>query len=380
MKIEQRNGGFSLGIVDTNSIKKILILAGGTGGHVIPALSVAEHFQGQGVAVHWMGTASGLEALLVPAAKIPITFIDIQGLRGHSWRRWLKAPGLIGRAIWQSIQILREQKPDVVLSMGGYVAGPGAVAAWLLGIPLLLHEQNAIEGWTNRLLSRFAKRIMVAFPALFEGQKNKVVYTGNPVRREILNVRAPAERWADRTSSTFNIVVLGGSLGAAILNETVPQALALFSLERRPLVWHQTGKRHLETTHQQYMQCGVTARVDDFIHDMSQPYQWADVIICRSGALTIAEIAAVGVPAILIPFPQAIGDHQTANARFLAESHAAILLPQTECTPMRLYEILSELMTHPAQRLEMANRCRQLAKPKATVQVAEQCIEVGCGA
>lgn len=365
--------------MDATDVKKVLIIAGGTGGHVMPALSVAQYLQTQGIAVHWIGTQSGIESQLVTAAHIPLSYIDVQGLRGHKLRRWLTAPWQISKAIIQSCKIMLTQKPDVVLSMGGYVSGPGAIAAWLLRIPFILHEQNAVEGWTNRLLSHFAKRIMVAFPQTFQDKQKKVVYTGNPVRADILSVLPPSKRLHDRPSSSLRVLVLGGSLGAAALNETVPKALALFPQNSRPEVWHQTGKNHLAKTQAFYDQCGVQGIVTDFIAKMSEAYEWADVIICRSGALTVAEIAAVGVPSILIPFPHAIGDHQTYNARFLSDEKAAILLPQSELNEQVLHDLLKDLIDSPKKRLEMANMCREFAKPQATAMVALQCVEVGCG-
>lgn len=365
--------------MDVTDVKKVLIIAGGTGGHVMPALSVAEYLKIQGIAVHWIGTQSGIESQLVTAAQIPLSYIDIQGLRGHTLRRWLMAPYQITKAIIQSCKIMLAQKPDVVLSMGGYVSGPGAIAAWSLRIPFILHEQNAVEGWTNRLLSHFAKRIMVAFPQTFQDKQKKVMYTGNPVRADILNVLPPSARLQDRPPSSFRVLVLGGSLGAFVLNETVPKTLALFPQNKRPEIWHQTGKHHLAKTQALYDQCGVKGIVTDFISQMSKAYEWADVIICRSGALTVAEIAAVGVPSILIPFPYAIGDHQTVNARFLSDENAAILLPQSELNAQCLHDLLNDLIDSPKKRLEMANRCREFAKPHATAMVALQCVEVGCG-
>lgn len=361
-------------------IKKVLIIAGGTGGHVMPALSVAQYLRTQGIAVHWIGTHTGIEASLVTDAYFPISYIDIKGLRGHTWRRWLIAPWQISKAIIQASKIMLNEKPDVVLSMGGYVSGPGAIAAWILRIPFILHEQNAVEGWTNRLLSHFAKRIMVAFPNTFDDKKKKVVYTGNPVRADILNLLPPDVRLSDRHLSPLRILVLGGSLGATALNETVPRAIALFPDTKRPEIWHQTGKNHLAKTEAIYDQCGVKSEITDFIPDMSKAYEWADLIICRSGALTVSEIAAVGIPSILIPFPHAIGDHQTVNARFLSDENAAILLPQPELNDRALHDVLNDLINSPKKRMEMAKLCREFAKPQATAMVALQCMEVGGGA
>lgn len=360
-------------------IRKIFIIAGGTGGHVMPALSVAKAFISQGVKVHWIGTKQGIEAQLVPEAGIPITYIDIYGLRGHRWQRWLQAPWQILKAMWQAMKVIRREKPDVMLCMGGYVAGPSALAAWILRVPIVLHEQNAVEGWTNQLLSHFATKIMVAFPQAFRHKKNKVIYTGNPIRESILSLPAPDIRWNASEPRNWRVLVLGGSLGASVLNETVPKAIALFLKAHRPDIWHQTGKQHLAKTRAIYESYGVEAYVVDFISDISTAYAWADVIICRSGALTVAEIAAVGVSSILIPFPQAIGDHQTYNARFLSDSSAAILLPQKQLNEKVLYEQLKSLMENPEKRLAMAKASREFANVDATMKVVKQCIEVGCG-
>jgi UDP-N-acetylglucosamine--N-acetylmuramyl-(pentapeptide) pyrophosphoryl-undecaprenol N-acetylglucosamine transferase len=257
--------------------------------------------------------------------------------------------------------------------MGGYAAGPGALAAWLLGRPLILHEQNAIAGWTNRVLSRFAKKIMVAFPEVFAELARKVVFTGNPVRQEILNLIREG-----KSEGKLNLLILGGSQGASILNQTVPQALALLPEEKRPHVWHQTGKNHLEATKANYLNSKIEAKVSDFIQDMAKAYAWADVVICRSGALTVAEIAAVGVASILIPFPYAVDDHQTFNAKYLSSQGGAFLLAQSSLSASSLSALLLDLIDNPVKRRVMAMACLQLAKPNATHDVAEHCLEVSC--
>lgn len=358
------------------SSKKIMMMAGGTGGHVMPALAVARYLQNEGNAIHWLGTHQGFEARLVPSYGFPISYINIQGLRRTNLLSWLLAPWRIGKAILQSMVVLLREKPHVVVSMGGYVAGPGALAAWLLRLPIVVHEQNAVAGWTNRHLSRFAKKIMVAFPHVFANKPKKVIYTGNPVRQEILSVPLPQERLGDKQE--VNVLILGGSQGAKILNETVPKALGSILENKRPQVWHQTGKHQLEATKAAYDALKVKATVSDFIEDMAKAYAWADIVICRSGALTVSELANVGVCSILIPFPFAVDDHQTYNAKYLSDVKAAFLLPQSELSEQSLKNLLEELINNPDKRLSVAMACKQLAKPHATQEVAKYCLEVCC--
>jgi UDP-N-acetylglucosamine--N-acetylmuramyl-(pentapeptide) pyrophosphoryl-undecaprenol N-acetylglucosamine transferase len=375
MKIAKREAGRIP--LDVQEIKKIMILAGGTGGHVMPALAVAEYLRENGNQIHWLGTEAGIEARLVPQAGIPISYIQIKGLRRTGLASWFLAPWRILRAVIQSLHILLKERPDVVLSMGGYVSGPGALAAWFLRKPLVLHEQNAISGFTNRILAKLAKRIMVAFPNVFSQLKQKVVQTGNPVRKDILTVAEPQVRFGQ--TDPVRILVLGGSQGAAILNEVVPQAIALLPKEKRPQVWHQTGKNHIEKTQENYAPLGIQVQVSDFIQDMAKAYAFADIVICRSGALTIAEISAVGLTSILIPFPYAVDDHQTFNAKYLSDQGAAILIAQSQLNAQTLANHLLTLIDNPAKRLEMAVACRKLAQPLATKIVAQQCLEVSCG-
>jgi len=357
---------------------KVTIIAGGTGGHVMPALAVARHLKQLGHQVHWLGTRAGIEARLVPQENIPLSFIDIQGLRGKKAYILLFAPFKILKAIVQSYRVLAKERPNAVLCMGGYVSGPGAIAAWVLRCPIVLHEQNAVAGWTNRVLANFASSIMVAFPNAFRGRKTtNIVETGNPVRQDILNVLPPVERLGSRQSQV-RVLILGGSQGATKLNEVIPKAFALLPVEQRPLVWHQTGKNNLEITKRAYEDCEVKAQVSDFIQDMKEAYSWADMVICRSGALTTAEICAVGLPSILIPFPFAVDDHQTFNAQHLSERGAALLIKQSALTPQDLSELLLDLIKHPEKRLAMAIASHALAKPLATTIVAEQCLEVSC--
>lgn len=352
---------------------RILIMAGGTGGHVFPALAVAQDLVVRGVEVHWLGTRAGMEAALVAKAGLPLEFVDVAGLRGNGLLGWLAAPVRLSRALWQALRILRRVRPAAVLGMGGFVTGPGGVAARLLGIPLLVHEQNAIAGLTNRLLARIAGTVMEAFPGTFA----QAVHTGNPVRREIAALPEPAARYQERTDR-LRLLIIGGSLGAMALNQTLPKALALLDPAMRPQVKHQTGQRNFETTQRGYASARVEAELLPFVDDMAAAYAWADLVVCRAGALTVSELAAAGVPALLVPFPYAVDDHQTHNAQFLVQARAGVLLPQESLTPENLAEALRDFCAEPADgraRLcAMAQAARGLARPDATRKVADLCL------
>lgn len=358
--------------------ERILIMAGGTGGHVFPALAIARYLQTQGVAVTWLGTRAGLEARVVPEAGIPIKYISVKGLRGKGLVGWALAPFKLVYALSQAIAVCREVKPNVVLGLGGFVTGPGGMAAWLLRKPLVIHEQNAIPGMTNRLLSRFAKRVLEAFPGSFPASA-KLTHTGNPVREDIAVLPEPQSRLAGR-SGPVRLLLIGGSLGAQALNETLPRALAAIPAAMRPEVWHQTGANKAESTESIYIELGVAAKVAPFIDDMAEAYNWADLVICRAGALTLAELCAVGLGSILVPYPHAVDDHQTHNATSLTKAGAAILIPQTELNAESLAGHLNELLQTERQALlKMAQAARQLAMPKATEVVAGICLEVAHG-
>ena len=353
----------------------VLIMAGGTGGHVFPALSVAEYLRAQGMTVSWLGTQRGVEAQLVPQAGFPIDYISIKGLRGKGWISWCLAPFKLCVALWQALWICRRRYPNIVLGMGGFVTGPGGVASWLLRRPLLIHEQNAKPGLTNRLLSKLATRIMEAFPGSFTS-KLAAIHTGNPVRDNIIKLPAPKERFAQH-QGTLRLLVVGGSLGAQILNQSVPAAIALLPLAQRPKVWHQTGAQKWDSGTQLYQQHNIDARVMPFIEDMAEAFNWADLVVCRAGALTVSEIATVGIGAIFIPYPYAVDDHQTYNAQYLVNAQAAKLIQQTELTPEYLAAVLTDLFAQGrAGLLEMAIRANTLAKPDATQKVAQLCYEV----
>lgn len=353
----------------TKKLQRVLIMAGGTGGHVFPGLAVARAFQEQGITVFWLGTTKGLESQLVPAQNIPLTLITIIGLRNKNWRELIKAPWYLLKALLQAMCAIHRLQPDLVLGMGGFVSGPGGLAAWLLRKPLVIHEQNAIAGLTNRLLAIFAKQIFEAFSGTFKPRYHAIC-TGNPVRAEICNISPAQSRFIDQP---LRILVIGGSLGAVKLNEVVPQALALLSKEVAVSVRHQSGQAHLMRTQEHYAKCGVAADVMPFINDMVAVYTWADVVICRAGALTIAELAAVGIASILIPFPQAVDDHQTHNAQVLVAAGGALLIQQQQLTANRLAEELKLFATDRVKISNMAQAARTLRKTDATLQVSTLC-------
>lgn len=354
---------------------KIMILAGGTGGHVYPALAVARELVDDGHDVVWMGTRKGLEARVVPEAGLPVRWLSVAGIRGKGWRSKLAAPFMLMRACWQAGRILWQVRPDVVLGMGGFVSGPGGLMAWLLGIPLILHEQNRAPGTTNRLLARRATRVLQAFPGSFPPRIGARC-VGNPLRREIATIKA--DRTEKPMTETLNVMVVGGSLGAKALNETVPAALAKVG---RPLaIRHQTGPVMRDETAARYAEAGVDADVVAYNEAMGETYGWADLVICRSGAMTVSELAAAGLPAILVPYPHAIDDHQTMNARFLVDAGAALLMPQTEMTVQHLAGILEDLTGAPERLTLMGRKGRKLARPEAAKTVARICLEHAMGA
>ncbi len=356
----------------------ILIMAGGTGGHVFPALALARLLRTRSFDVVWLGTRRGLEARVVPAESIPIEWLSVGGLRGKGFLTLLAAPFRLAQALVQALGVVRRHKPLVVVGMGGFVTGPGGVAAWLSGRPLLIHEQNAIAGFTNRCLSRVARVVLEAFPESF-GRDVKARAIGNPVRQDISAVPPPSVRFASR-NGPIRVLVIGGSQGATRLNAVVPFALA--RLRGQPGapgpidVRHQAGERWIEAARQTYASAGVRADVRPFIEDMAEAYAWADLVICRSGALTVSELAAVGIGAVLVPFPAAVDDHQTHNAQYLVSEGAAILIPDRELTAERLADELRQLCAGRGKLLAMAERARQLAKPHAAEELAASCIEL----
>jgi UDP-N-acetylglucosamine--N-acetylmuramyl-(pentapeptide) pyrophosphoryl-undecaprenol N-acetylglucosamine transferase len=348
-----------------------MVMAGGTGGHVFPALAVAQELRDRDITVTWLGTRRGIEAELVPENRFPIDYIDVEGLRGTGVVRLLKAPILLVRALWQAMGVIRKERPDAVLGLGGFASGPGGVAARLLGLPLVIHEQNAIAGTTNKLLAKIASRMLTAFPgALPRGE-----WVGNPVRKEIVALPAPQQRIA-QSGRPLRLLVLGGSLGALAINQQVPAALAMLEEAQRPEVRHQCGRKHSAETENAYKEAAVEASVEPFITDMAEAYGWADMVVCRAGALTISELAAAGVGALLIPYPHAIDDHQTRNAEWLVKQDAAALIQQTDLTTEKLASLLNEWLGDRKKLQFMAVNARQLAKAGVAESVADICMEV----
>jgi UDP-N-acetylglucosamine--N-acetylmuramyl-(pentapeptide) pyrophosphoryl-undecaprenol N-acetylglucosamine transferase len=368
-----------------SALPTVLIMAGGTGGHVFPALALARLLRTKSYEVVWLGTQRGLEARVVPKESIPIEWLSVGGIRGKGVVTALAAPFRLMRALVQALGIVRKHRPVVVVGLGGFVTGPGGVAAWLMRRPLMIHEQNAIAGFTNRCLSHLARRVLEAFPGSF-GRDVKSQVIGNPVRQDIIAVPPPAERFADR-SGALRILVIGGSQGATKLNAVVPYALAKLRMGAAGAsstgagslaidVRHQAGERWIESARQTYLEAGVRADVRPFIEDMAEAYGWADLVICRSGALTVSELAAVGVGAVLVPYPAAVDDHQTHNARILTNEGAAILMSDRELTAERLAAELEKLCAGRGKLLAMAERARLLAKPHAAEELAASCIEL----
>jgi UDP-N-acetylglucosamine--N-acetylmuramyl-(pentapeptide) pyrophosphoryl-undecaprenol N-acetylglucosamine transferase len=346
-----------------------MIMAGGTGGHVFPALAVADHLRALGWRVVWLGARTGMEATLVPKHGYEMAWVRFSGLRGKGLLAKLLLPLNLLVAFWQALRALQAQRPDVVLGMGGYIAFPGGMMAALLGRPLAVHEQNSIAGLANRVLAGVADQVLVAFPNALRN----ATFVGNPVREAIARIAPPAERFAER-HGPLRILVVGGSLGAAALNDIVPRGLAHLPAESRPVVTHQSGAKHVDELRANYARAGVAAAAVAFIDDMAQAYADADLVICRAGATTVAELAAAGVASILVPFPFAVDDHQTTNARYLADAGAGVLVQQRDLTPEALAEIVRGFSRE--RLLGMATKARALGKPDATRAVAAACMEL----
>jgi UDP-N-acetylglucosamine--N-acetylmuramyl-(pentapeptide) pyrophosphoryl-undecaprenol N-acetylglucosamine transferase len=344
-----------------------MIMAGGTGGHVFPAIAVADWLKARGWNIAWLVTEGGMENQLITGKGFATSVIRMKGVRGKGFLRKLAAPFQVLFACWQSMQALRQHQPDVVLGMGGFAAFPGGLMAWLLRKPLVIHEQNSVAGLTNYMLSFLAKRVLAAFPSAF-GEKGMLI--GNPVRADIAALSEPTQRLQGRNGA-LRLLVIGGSLGAQALNETIPQALAQLAPDIRPQVIHQAGAKHLEQLQANYLKANVDADTRAFIDDMAAMYDWCDIVICRAGALTIAELAAAGVASILVPFPHAVDDHQTGNARYLADSDAAILIAQNTLNAGDLAQVIANFTRE--KLLLMAQKARALGKPEATADVARIC-------
>ena len=352
----------------TMATRSVLVMAGGTGGHIFPGLAVAECLRNQGWTVAWMGNPTGMEYRLVPAKGFAFEGVKFSGLRGKGMLTKVLMPFRLARAMMQSWNILRRLKPSVVLGMGGYITFPGGLVSYLMGRPLVLHEANSVAGSANRVLARFATRVLTGFPkTLKEAQ-----WVGNPIRESFESLSDCRARYGKR-QGPLHLLIVGGSLGAAALNTVVPEALALLPADRRPNVLHQTGEQHLEVVTKTYQQLGVNAELKPFIEDMAAAYANADLVICRAGAMTVSEISAAGVAACFVPFPYAIDDHQTANARFLSDAKAAILIPQSQLDADSLANLVLGLRRE--DLAEMAIKAQALAKFHATKEVASICEE-----
>lgn len=375
-------------------IKKVLIMAGGTGGHIFPALSIARRLQAMGVIVEWLGTRKGMEASIIPQAQIPIHYISVSGLRGKSRLTILFSPFVIMLAILQSLAKLWSSKPCCVLGMGGFVTGPGGVAAWLLRKPLLIHEQNAIAGFSNQILSPLASVVMEGFVGAFKRKQElsrsaflkklispaKPIDVGNPLRQEVLDCPAPADRFGNRQDdSKIRLLVIGGSLGAMAINRFVAEFLKQYPQAEKLQVWHQCGKKNLDECRAYYAELGIVldqdVRAAGFIDDMDKAYAWADVVLCRAGASTVSEIAAVGLPAVFVPFPHAVDDHQTENAMILQRLGAAWVIQQSQLGPKTLGDIIDRFLADRSLVLKTAMLARQAARPEATMTAANYCLE-----
>ncbi|HET7267709.1 MAG TPA: undecaprenyldiphospho-muramoylpentapeptide beta-N-acetylglucosaminyltransferase [Oleiagrimonas sp.] len=354
--------------------RPVLVMAGGTGGHIFPGLAVADELRAQGVPVAWLGARGGMEATLVPAHGIDMHTVVVSGLRGKGLKARLLGPLMLVRAIVSALAVVRRVDPRSVLSMGGYAAGPGGVAAWLLRRPLLVHEQNRVPGVTNRALARMARKVLAGFADAFAAATH-AEWVGNPVRADIAALPVPAERFAGRAGAV-RVLVLGGSLGARALNQRVPEALERLDRAQRPQVWHQCGKRGESEAREAYRTHHVEARVEPFIDDMAAAYAWADLVVCRAGALTVAELCAVGLGAVLVPFPHAVDDHQTHNAQAMVDAGAARIVQERDMQQDTLATHLHELLADRSRLMAMAEGARTLAKPEAAATIAARCLEV----
>ena len=354
--------------------RPILVMAGGTGGHVYPALAVAKALQQQSRDVVWLGTHRGLESRIVPAAGISMEWVSIRGLRRKGLLALVVAPVQLAWALIQSLAVIIRRRPAAVLGMGGFVSGPGGVAAWLTRRPLVIHEQNAAAGLTNRLLARLARVVLQAFPGSFNSSV-RAETVGNPVREDIAAVPPPEARYAGRVGP-LRLLVLGGSQGALALNRTVPAALALLPEASRPLVRHQCGAATIERAREAYAAAGLDAELVPFIEDMASAYAWADLVVCRAGALTVAELCAVGLPAVFVPYPAAVDDHQTANATPMMQAGAAAVIQEADLNDASLADELQRWLASRTDLLERAKRARQLAQPQALQRITELCLQL----
>ncbi|PAJ74796.1 undecaprenyldiphospho-muramoylpentapeptide beta-N-acetylglucosaminyltransferase [Pseudoalteromonas sp. NBT06-2] len=342
--------------------QKLMIVAGGTGGHIFPGIAVAEYLINQGWQVVWLGTSDRMEAEVVPKYGLNIRFIDVQGVRGKGLKKLIKAPFMVLKAILQARKIMKQENPDVLLGMGGYVTGPAGLAAKTLGIPLIVHEQNAIAGMSNKLLAKFSNQVLAAFPGAFPKMDYQVV--GNPVRESVANIKH------EFLPESCRILVVGGSLGAKVLNDELPAVFSQLNTIKPIEVWHQTGKGSLGAVKESYQDLALNTKVEHFINDIEAAYAWADIVVCRSGALTVSEITAAGKMALFVPFPHAVDDHQTANAEFLVSNKAALLLQQRDLNLQSLVKLLQPFIEQPQLIKDMADKAKLYAQTDATEQVA----------
>jgi len=342
--------------------QKLMIVAGGTGGHIFPGIAVAEYLIKQGWQVVWLGTSDRMEAEVVPKHGLDIRFIDVKGVRGNGLKRLIKAPLMVFKAILQARKVMKQENPDVLLGMGGYVTGPAGIAAKTLGIPLIVHEQNAVAGMSNKLLAKFSNQVLGAFPGAFPEIDYQVV--GNPVRESVVNIKH------EPLIESCRILVVGGSLGAKVLNDELPAVFSQLNKVKPIAVWHQTGKGNLGTVKGSYQELSLKAKVEQFIDDIDAAYAWADIVVCRSGALTVSEIAAAGKMALFVPFPHAVDDHQTANAQFLVSNKAALILQQRDLNQQSLIDLLQPFIEQPELIKDMADKAKSNAQLDATEQVA----------
>ena len=351
----------------------VLIMAGGTGGHIFPGLAVADVLRKRNIPVRWLGAEGGMETRTVPAAGIDLDVVAITGLRGKGLMRWVRMPFMLLRAVWHARKLLEANRPNCAVSFGGYAAAPGGIAAWTKGIPVLVHEQNRIPGMTNRLLTRFARKILQGFPGTFP-QEISAIDSGNPVRHEVAAIAEPQTRLAGRTGPV-RVLITGGSQGAQVLNTVVPGALKLLSPSVTIEIRHQAGAKRVDEALEAYKEADIDADIQPFISDMAEAYAWADLVICRSGALTVAEIAAAGVASVLVPFAYAVDDHQTRNAEYLADAGAAVILAQSTLESKILADALKPLLSDREVLLTMATAARSKALPDAAEKVVEACQE-----
>ncbi|RDD93412.1 undecaprenyldiphospho-muramoylpentapeptide beta-N-acetylglucosaminyltransferase [Acidovorax sp. BoFeN1] len=351
------------------SQKTALIMAGGTGGHIFPGLAVAEELRARGWRVHWLGAPGSMESRIVPQHGFPLELIDFSGVRGKGLATLALLPLRLLRAFWQALQVVRRVKPDVVVGLGGYITFPGGMMGVLCGKPLVLHEQNSVAGMANKVLAGVADRVFTAFPGVLK----KAQWVGNPLRAAFTRQAAPSERFVGRTGP-LRLLVVGGSLGAQALNDIVPRALALIPAENRPVVTHQSGATQIDTLRANYQAAGVQAELTPFIDDTASAFAAADIIVCRAGASTVTEIAAVGAAAIFVPFPFAVDDHQTTNARFLVNAGGGWLVQQSDLTPEGLAKML--LNSERTALVDIAEKAKNMQKINATREVVAACEEL----